>query len=85
MEHIFGDCYYLKSLDLSSFNTINLINMRGMFFNCYNLKSIDLSSFNTANVTNMFCMFMGCYIEKENVKIGKKEEKILDKVGCKIF
>ena len=41
----------LQSLDLSSFNTQNVTNMKLMFYNCYNLKSLDLSSFNTQNVT----------------------------------
>ena len=56
-----------------------------MFFNCYSLEFIDLSSFDTTNVSNMFCMFMVCNLKKENVKIGKNGEKILDKLGCSIF
>ena len=46
-------CYSLKSIDLSSFNTINVTNMRGMFKLCSSLKSIDLSSFNTTKVKDM--------------------------------
>ena len=50
----------LQSLDLSSFNTQNVTNMKGMFYKCCNLQSLDLSSFNTQNVTNMRCMFYEC-------------------------
>ena len=47
----------LQSIDLSLFNTENIINMSHMFYGCNNLKSIDLSSFNAQNVTNISKMF----------------------------
>ena len=47
-------------LDLSSFDTSNVIDMRGMFKCCYYLQSLDLSSFDTSNVTNMSWMFDDC-------------------------
>ena len=50
----------LKTIDLSSFNTSNVINMSHMFCGCGNLESIDLSSFNTKNVINMNSMFYKC-------------------------
>ena len=50
----------LQSLDLSSFNTQNVTNMKYMFYNCNNLKNLYLSSFNTQNVTNMSYMFSDC-------------------------
>ena len=54
--------YYssLENLDLSSFNTSNVISMDSMFFYCSSLTSLDLSSFNTLNVTNMSSMFYIC-------------------------
>ena len=54
--------YYssLENLDLSSFNTSNVISMDSMFSNCSSLTSLDLSSFNTLNVTNMSSMFYIC-------------------------
>ena len=58
---MFYDCYYLKSIDLSSFNTTNVTNMNSMFSDCSSLKSIDLSSFNTTNVTDTYEMFYDCY------------------------
>ena len=47
-------------INLSNFNTKNVIDMGYMFNGCSSLTSIDLSSFNTNNVTNMSCMFRGC-------------------------
>ena len=61
------DCSYMFyggdniiSIDLSSFDTKNIINMKNMFMFCINLKSIDLSNFNTTNVENMENMFYRC-------------------------
>ena len=70
-------CSSLKSINLSSFNTINVTNMIRMFDECSSLKSIDLSSFNTNNVTDMSYMFRKCSsLKKENVKINKNENII---------
>jgi len=59
-SHMFWRCSSLKSIDLSSFNTSKVSDMKLMFFECSSLKSIDLSSFNTSNVTNMSYMFSEC-------------------------
>lgn len=48
-----------SSLDLTNFNTSNVVNMGYMFMN-FNSKTIDLSSFDTSNVRNMNNMFDGC-------------------------
>ena len=52
--------YKLKKIDLSSFQTKNVTNMKGMFYNCNNLENIDLSSLNTQNVNDMSFMFYKC-------------------------
>ena len=57
---MFCNCSSLISIDLSSFNTNNVINMNHMFYDCKFLESIDLSSFITNNVRNMEYMFCGC-------------------------
>ena len=57
---MFYDCSFLKSIDLSSFNTNNINNMSYMFNGCYSLKSIDLSSVNTNNAKDMRGMFSCC-------------------------
>ena len=59
-SYMFFDCSELMSIDLSSFITNNLTNMRGMFYLCRSLKNINLSSFYTKNVTDMSNMFCGC-------------------------
>lgn len=48
------------SLDLSSFDTYNVIDMSSMFSECRNLKELNVSNFKTENVTDMFSMFAGC-------------------------
>ena len=50
----------ITQIDLSSFNTSNVITMENMFSNCQNLTNLDLSGFNTENVTNMSSMFSNC-------------------------
>lgn len=60
MNNMFYNCSYLTTLNLSSFNTINVTNMGSMFYFCGNLKTLNLSNFNTSNVTSMSNMFNGC-------------------------
>jgi len=57
---LFSECSNLTNLDLSSFDTENIIDMGDMFFECSSLTNLDLSGFNTAKVTNMSGMFMFC-------------------------
>ena len=52
MKQMFSECL-LKELDLSNFNTNNVIDMSYMFCGCKSLRKINLSEFNTENVTNM--------------------------------
>ena len=57
---MFDGCSSLTSLDLSSFNTSKVTDMRGLFAGCKNLTSLNVSSFNTSNVQHMDAMFKGC-------------------------
>ena len=57
---MFQDCYNLKSLDLTKFDTKNVSSMYFMFYNCPNLTSLDLTDFNTKNVKDMNGMFCDC-------------------------
>ena len=57
---LFRDCKYLVNINLSNFNTQNVIYMGGMFEECSSLTNIDLSNINTKNVTDMHCMFSRC-------------------------
>ena len=58
MYKMFGFCYYLKELDLSSFNTSNV--MTYMFYNCCDLEYLDVSNFDMKMVAGYYEMFKGC-------------------------
>ena len=60
MDYMFDSCTALTSLDLSGFDTSNVISMSQMFYSCSVLTSLDLSGFDTSNVTIMDRMFSGC-------------------------
>lgn len=51
---------YLRSLDLSNWNTQALTSTANMFENCSSLQSIDVSNWNTQALTNIYVMFAGC-------------------------
>ena len=50
MSSMFFSCNLLTSLDLSSFDTKNVINMSYMFASCLNLKYLSISNFVTNQV-----------------------------------
>ena len=56
MSDMFGECYKLEELDLSTFNTLHVTDMSNMFRRCYNLKTLKYE-FDTTNVKNMQRMF----------------------------
>ena len=58
-SYMFAGCRKIENIDLSSFNTKNVINMFEMFHSC-DIKELDLSSFDTKNVIDMSYMFDGC-------------------------
>ena len=60
MVQMFSNCINLKTLDVSSFNTINVNNMNYMFNGCSKLTTLNVSNFNTSKVTNMSYMFSSC-------------------------
>ena len=57
---MFHDQKKITSLDLSSFNTKNIIYMESMFSGCESLWKLDLSKFNTSKVEAMSYMFKNC-------------------------
>ena len=61
MISTFLGCSSLTSLDVSNFNTSELISLKQTFYACYSLTSLNLSSFNTQNVVNMESTFQNCY------------------------
>ena len=59
MYLMFKNCSSLTSLNLSKFNTSNVVETAYMFSECSSLKSLDLSNFDTSKVSNMDYMFNG--------------------------
>ena len=57
---MFYGCSQRTSLDVTHFNTENVVHMENMFINCSSLASLDVTHFNTENVANMGSMFDGC-------------------------
>ena len=60
LNSLFYGCSKLASLDVTNFDTNNVIDMSKMFIGCQNLTTLDLSNFNTSKVTTMKQMFDGC-------------------------
>lgn len=58
---LFLDCSNLKHVDVSDWDTSNIINMFMMFRNCNLLLSLDVSKWDVSSVTNMSQMFNPCY------------------------
>jgi len=57
---LFALCSKITEIDMSGFDTSNVIDMRDMFNGCAVLTSLDLSNFDTSNVRSMADMFFGC-------------------------
>ena len=60
LSFLFFNCKNLKTVDLSPFNGIDIINLNNIFNGCQSLESIDFFLFNTNNVINMSGMFNNC-------------------------
>ena len=59
-NYMFFQCCKFTKINLSNFNSKNVIDMSYMFSGCESLKEINLSNLNTQNVTNMKGIFDGC-------------------------
>ena len=71
---MFQYCSALKNIDLSSFNTENVINMNQMFFECNNLESLDISSFDISEDTDITNLLTSAYIGVDYTVYVKNEE-----------
>ena len=71
---MFYGCSNLISINLSNFDTSNVIYMYEMFSGCNSLTSLDLSNFNTSKTEIMYYMFGDCnsltYLNIENFDIS---------------
>ena len=62
---MFSGCSKLKSLDLTNFDTSDVVDMSYLFLECRTLDSLEVGSFNTEHVTAMPFIFCGCANIKE--------------------
>ena len=60
MQYLFAECYSLKSINFSNWDTSSLENVESMFYSCSSLEYVDLSGFNTPSLINMDSMFFDC-------------------------
>ena len=58
---MFNGCSSIKSLNLSSFNTPNVIDMSGLFNDCSSLEFLDISNFDMIKCTSFDDMFSNIY------------------------
>ena len=56
-NNLFNGCNKIIEIDLSNFDSSNVINMENMFYGCSSLTSVNLSNFDTSQVNNMNLMF----------------------------
>ena len=64
-SYLFRGCGNIINIDLSSFDSSEVIDMKQMFSICYGLKEVNLKNLNVAKVKNMSYMFNKCFeIEK---------------------
>ena len=59
-SYMFNKCNNIKSIDLSSFDSSDVIDMSYMFNECTDLKEIKFENVSTENVKDMNHMFNGC-------------------------
>ena len=64
-RYMFVDCYFLRYLDFSHFDTSKVIDMCRMFDGCECLQQLDVSHFDTSKVTSMYGMFNRCRTLKQ--------------------
>lgn len=86
LTSMFQDCSKLKSLDLSSMNTLNVTNMSYMFSGCSSLSNLNVESFDTIRVTYTSNMFRNCYslssINIENFNTNNTTDMSSMFAGC---
>ena len=67
-SYMFRGCENIISIDLSSFDSSEVIDMKQMFSKCYGLKEVNLNNLNVKKVTDISYMFNKC-MEIEKIKI----------------
>ena len=60
LESAFEYCEKLKKVDLTEFNTSEVVTMFNLFRNCENLTEVKLNGINTSNLKDARAVFRGC-------------------------
>ena len=68
---LFKGSYNITEIDLSNFNTSELVYIHGMFWKCKSLISINFNNFNTSKVIDMHFLFSNCS-EIEYINLNTK-------------
>ena len=72
---LFLGCSEITEIDLSNFDSSEVIRMSRMFYQCSSLTSLDLSNLNTSKVTHINALFYSCtslkYINLSNFDTSK--------------
>ena len=83
---MFYGCDNILTIDLSSFNSQNITNLKSMFMFCTKLRAVGLSFFNTKNVINMDYLFCRCknisYLDLTSFETNKIKNIIGFVDGC---
>ena len=70
LEGMFNGCTSMRTLDLSSFTTEQITNMKDLFNGCTQMTSLDISNFDMSRVTNdntdNMCLNLGSQIGTSN-------------------
>ena len=86
-SNMFYDCIQLRSIDLSSLCTKQLIKMEEMFYGCEKLEKINLPSFKAQNTINMNSIFRGINLSSKTpifIQV-QRENKNVEKVAIQPY
>ena len=77
---MFHSCSNITEIDLSNFNSSEIIYMSAMFYLCKSLTSVNFSNFDTSKVTNIGSMFYAC-ISLISVDISNFNTSLIKDMG----
>lgn len=74
---MFGNCYSLEEIDLTSFDTRGVTDFGAMFRGCTSLKKISIAGLDMTNAVSLHQMFYGC-TSLEEVIIDNDTNQVID-------
>ena len=80
-KNMFGGCWFIKKIDLTSFDCENIVSLEGIFSHLCGLESVNLKNLDTRNVTNMKSMFYSCKKLTE-VDLSDLNADKVDNISC---